>query len=179
MKPARERVAGSVANFVDERTGAAKFLKKSLTKVFPDHWSFMLGEIALYSFIILLLTGVYLTIWFKPSMNEVIYNGTYQPLVGIPIGDDLAVIGSIHLLPQLFDQVIVVMGTVAFLKFLGQRIASKVVRERIAGFAKCVELAPSFRDKCVLFSVVLFFAHYSPCLRLASMKLSSAPSSTA
>ena len=55
-----EKVAGSVANYVDERTGAAKWLKKNLTKVFPDHWSFMLGEIALYSFIILIpLSGRY------------------------------------------------------------------------------------------------------------------------
>ena len=50
-----EKVAGATANYVDERTGAAKWLKKNLTKVFPDHWSFMLGEICLYSFIILLL----------------------------------------------------------------------------------------------------------------------------
>jgi len=46
---ARERVAGTVANYVDERTGAAAWMKKNLQKVFPDHWSFMLGEIALYS----------------------------------------------------------------------------------------------------------------------------------
>ena len=47
---ARERIAGNVANYVDERTGAAAWMKKNLQKVFPDHWSFMLGEIALYSF---------------------------------------------------------------------------------------------------------------------------------
>jgi ubiquinol-cytochrome c reductase cytochrome b subunit len=51
-----ERIAGSVAGYVDDRTGAAKWLRKNLTKVFPDHWSFMLGEIVLYSFIILLLS---------------------------------------------------------------------------------------------------------------------------
>ena len=62
-----EKVAGTVAGYVDDRTGAAKWLKKNLNKVFPDHWSFMLGEIALYSFIILLLTGVFLTFWFDPS----------------------------------------------------------------------------------------------------------------
>ncbi|MCX6425345.1 MAG: cytochrome b N-terminal domain-containing protein, partial [Actinobacteria bacterium] len=83
MKPARERVAGSVANFVDERVGAARYLKKSLNKVFPDHWSFMLGEIALYSFVILLLSGTFLTFWFVPSQEELIYNGSYVPLKGI------------------------------------------------------------------------------------------------
>ena len=79
----RERVAGNVANYVDERVGAAKWIKKSLTKVFPDHWSFMLGEIALYSFIILLLTGTFLTFWFDPSQREVFYHGSYQPLSGV------------------------------------------------------------------------------------------------
>jgi len=80
---ARERIAGSVANYVDERTGAAKWMKKNLTKVFPDHWSFLLGEIALYSFVILLLSGTYLTFWFDPSQREVIYEGSYAPLQGI------------------------------------------------------------------------------------------------
>jgi ubiquinol-cytochrome c reductase cytochrome b subunit len=80
---ARERVAGQVANYVDERTGAAKWLKKTVTKVFPDHWSFMLGEIVLYSFIILLLSGTFLTFWFDPSMREVEYEGSYEPLSGL------------------------------------------------------------------------------------------------
>ncbi len=78
-----EKVLGNVANYVDERTGAAKWLKKNLLKVFPDHWSFLLGEIALYSFIILLLSGTFLTFWFDPSMKEVVYNGSYQPLSGL------------------------------------------------------------------------------------------------
>jgi len=80
---ARERIAGNVANYVDERTGAAKWMKKNLTKVFPDHWSFLLGEIALYSFVILLLSGTFLTFWFDPSQREVIYEGAYEPLAGI------------------------------------------------------------------------------------------------
>jgi ubiquinol-cytochrome c reductase cytochrome b subunit len=75
-----ERVAGNVAGYIDDRTGAAGWAKKNLTKVFPDHWSFMLGEIALYSFIILLLSGTFLTFWFDPSQQEVIYNGSYAPL---------------------------------------------------------------------------------------------------
>jgi ubiquinol-cytochrome c reductase cytochrome b subunit len=80
---ARERIAGNVANYVDERTGAAAWMKKNLQKVFPDHWSFMLGEIALYSFVILLLSGTFLTFWFDPSMREVVYEGSYEPLNGI------------------------------------------------------------------------------------------------
>ena len=56
---------------------------RQLNKVFPTHWSFLLGEIALYSFIVLLITGVYLTLFFDPSMAEVTYNGVYQPLRGV------------------------------------------------------------------------------------------------
>ena len=67
-------------------SSAAPFLRK----VFPDHWSFLLGEIALYSFIILLLTGVFLTIWFKPSMAEVEYEGTYQLLRGLQMSEAYA-----------------------------------------------------------------------------------------
>jgi ubiquinol-cytochrome c reductase cytochrome b subunit len=80
---ARERIAGNVAGYVDDRVGAASYLKKSLKKVFPDHWSFLLGEIALYSFIILLVSGTFLTFWFDPSMREVIYEGEYAPLKGV------------------------------------------------------------------------------------------------
>jgi ubiquinol-cytochrome c reductase cytochrome b subunit len=80
---ARERIAGNVAGYVDDRTGAAAWMKKNLNKVFPDHWSFLLGEICLYSFVILLLSGTFLTFWFDPSMREVIYDGSYAPLQGV------------------------------------------------------------------------------------------------
>jgi len=85
-----EKIAGTVANYVDERTGAAKWLKKNLTKVFPDHWSFMLGEICLYSFIILLLSGTFLTFWFDPSQREVVYNGSYAPLSNLTMSASYA-----------------------------------------------------------------------------------------
>ena len=78
---------GKAIGRADDRAPISSLLKDNLRKVFPDHWSFMLGEIALYSFIILLLTGVYLTIWYQPSMQEVVYHGSYQPLVGIPMSE--------------------------------------------------------------------------------------------
>ncbi len=59
---------GAAAGWADERLGLAAMGKKNLRKVFPDHWSFMLGEIALWSFVVLLLSGVFLTLWFRPSM---------------------------------------------------------------------------------------------------------------
>ena len=85
-----ERAGAPVYTWVDDRAPASNFLSRNLRKVFPDHWSFMLGEIALYSFIILLLTGVFLTFWFKPSMTEVVYQGSYLPLNGVRMSEAYA-----------------------------------------------------------------------------------------
>ncbi|OBF23770.1 cytochrome bc complex cytochrome b subunit [Mycobacterium sp. ACS4331] len=68
---------------MDSRYHPSAAVRRQLNKVFPTHWSFLLGEIALYSFIVLLITGVYLTLFFDPSMAEVTYQGVYQPLRGI------------------------------------------------------------------------------------------------
>src|SRR5882757_9833403 len=76
-----------VAEWTDGRLGLYKLAKSNLRKIFPDHWSFMLGEICLYSFIILILTGVYLTLFFHPSMNEVVYHGSYVPLQGVRMSE--------------------------------------------------------------------------------------------
>ncbi|MEU5769396.1 cytochrome bc complex cytochrome b subunit [Streptomyces asoensis] len=72
-----------VADWADERLGLYALAKANLRKVFPDHWSFMLGEVCLYSFLVLLLTGVYLTLFFEPSSAEVVYDGSYVPLNGV------------------------------------------------------------------------------------------------
>ncbi|NED98288.1 cytochrome bc complex cytochrome b subunit [Phytoactinopolyspora alkaliphila] len=82
--------AGRVVDFVDQRITASNWLKRNMRKVFPDHWSFLLGEIALYSFILLLLSGVFLTLWFKPSMAHVYYDGAYVPMRGILISEAYA-----------------------------------------------------------------------------------------
>ncbi|GLY54965.1 cytochrome bc complex cytochrome b subunit [Lentzea sp. NBRC 102530] len=84
-KPANAaaRVAGAAANAADERFHPASGLRKQINKVFPTHWSFLLGEIALYSFIVLLLSGTYLALFFDPSMTEVTYNGAFENLKGI------------------------------------------------------------------------------------------------
>ena len=81
-KPSYGPLAGPT-QWLDDRVGLAGLAKKQMRKVFPDHWSFMLGEIALYSFVILLLSGVFLTFWYDPSMTEVEYGGSYGPLRGL------------------------------------------------------------------------------------------------
>src|SRR5689334_24989375 len=82
--------AGAAATWADERLGLAAMGKKNLRKVFPDHWSFMLGEVALWSFVVLLLSGVFLTFWYVPSMGEVSYQGSYDPLRGVEMSEAYA-----------------------------------------------------------------------------------------
>src|SRR5207237_3059309 len=78
------------ARWFDDRLRASSFAHEALNKVFPDNWSFMLGEIALYCFVILVLTGTFLTFFFTPSAKEVIYEGGYRPLRGTPIAEAYA-----------------------------------------------------------------------------------------
>src|SRR5688500_16749227 len=74
---------GRITDFVDERVGGSGMLRESGRKVFPDHCSFMFGEVALFSFVILLLSGPFLTFIFDPSMAEPHYTGSYTPLKNV------------------------------------------------------------------------------------------------
>ncbi|MFE2317357.1 cytochrome bc complex cytochrome b subunit [Streptomyces sp. NPDC059441] len=78
----QERKGEKVAEWADGRLGVYSRVRANARRAFPDHWSFMLGEICLYSFIIIVVTGVYLTLYFHPSMKEVTYQGSYAPLKG-------------------------------------------------------------------------------------------------
>ena len=73
---------GGAANYLDERLSLGGVLKNFGRKVFPDHWSFMLGEVAMYSFVVLLISGTFLTFFYQPSMASVHYEGSYAPLKG-------------------------------------------------------------------------------------------------
>ncbi|KRV49901.1 ubiquinol-cytochrome c reductase cytochrome b subunit [Wenjunlia vitaminophila] len=87
-KPVRKDPAAlKAADWADGRLGIYGLAKANLRKIFPDHWSFMLGEIAMFSFIIVILTGVYLTLFFNPSMGEVVYDGEYVPLQGVHMSE--------------------------------------------------------------------------------------------
>ncbi len=81
------KAVGGVAGWIDDRTGAAKPVGYLMKKVFPDHWSFMLGEIAMYSMIICLISGTFLTFWYVPSAGQVVYDGSYLPLRGITVSE--------------------------------------------------------------------------------------------
>ncbi|TDT29268.1 menaquinol-cytochrome c reductase cytochrome b subunit precursor [Streptomyces sp. BK208] len=79
-----------LADWADGRTGLYTLARANMRKIFPDHWSFMLGEVALYSFVVIILTGIYLTMFFHPSMNEVTYHGSYVPLQGVRMSEAYA-----------------------------------------------------------------------------------------
>lgn len=82
-KPLGGRFVAGAANYIDERTSLSGLVKELGRKIFPDHWSFMLGEIALWSFVVVLLSGTFLTFFFQASMVETHYEGAYVPMVGV------------------------------------------------------------------------------------------------
>ncbi len=83
VEPVLQKAGGAI----DDRFRAAGWAKGALRKAFPDHWSFFLGELALYSFIILLITGVYLTFFFHPGLSESVYHGSYAKLDGVKMSE--------------------------------------------------------------------------------------------
>jgi ubiquinol-cytochrome c reductase cytochrome b subunit len=81
------KALSGTGGWLDDRFHGARGLRVLMRKVFPDHWSFMLGEIALWSFVILLLTGTFLSLFFVPSMTQVVYHGSYVKLDGIRMSE--------------------------------------------------------------------------------------------
>lgn len=88
--PAEPTELERLAGWLDERTGLAGILRTTLRKVFPDHWSFLLGEIALFCFVILVATGTFLTFFYIPSAGETVYQGGYEPLRGAHVSQAYA-----------------------------------------------------------------------------------------
>src|SRR5213596_38161 len=68
--------------WIDDRLGAASWARSGLRKIFPDHWSFLLGEVALFCLVVLVLTGVFLTLFYVPDATSVTYSGPWAPLRG-------------------------------------------------------------------------------------------------
>ncbi|MEZ0447827.1 cytochrome bc1 complex cytochrome b subunit [Cellulomonas sp. ICMP 17802] len=90
-----EKLAAGTADYLDQRTGIGTAVKTFARKIFPDHWSFLLGEIALFSFITILISGVFLTLFFVPSMNEVHYDGPWASLQGVQMSEAFS--STLHL----------------------------------------------------------------------------------
>ncbi|WNB84466.1 cytochrome bc complex cytochrome b subunit [Cellulomonas sp. ATA003] len=85
-----ERGASAGADYLDQRTGVGAAVKQFARKVFPDHWSFLLGEVALYSFVVLLISGVFLTLFFVPSMGHTTYDGPWAAMNGVEMSEAFA-----------------------------------------------------------------------------------------
>ena len=79
--------AAATADYLDQRTGIGTAVKAFARKIFPDHWSFLLGEVALFSFVVLLISGVFLTAFFVPSMNETTYTGPWAAMQGVSMSE--------------------------------------------------------------------------------------------
>ncbi len=79
--------ARNAAGWLDRNLGGSGVLREELRHIFPDSWAFFLGEIALYCFVILVATGIYLALFFHASQAEVVYHGAYQPLSGVTMSD--------------------------------------------------------------------------------------------
>src|SRR6478736_3167059 len=84
------RFVNGAANYIEDRTSMSGLVKELGRKIFPDHWSFMLGEVALYSFVVILLSGTFLTFFFQASMAPVIYEGSYPTMKGVEMSAAMA-----------------------------------------------------------------------------------------
>ena len=84
------KAAAATADYLDQRTGIGTAVKGFARKIFPDHWSFLLGEIALYSFVTLVLSGLFLTMFFVPSMTEIHYEGPWEAMHGVQMSEAFA-----------------------------------------------------------------------------------------
>jgi len=91
----REGTGNEAVRLIDERLGAAPLMRKAMRYLFPDHWSFLIGEIALYSFLVLILTGVYLALFFDDSTSTTVYHGSYAPLIGQTVSQAYA--STVHI----------------------------------------------------------------------------------
>ena len=87
MARRRRRRVPSLARWLDDRLRASNFARSALNKIFPDHWSFMIGEVALYCFVVLVITGTYLALFFRASSRDVVYNGAYAALRGVHMSE--------------------------------------------------------------------------------------------
>ena len=83
-------MADAIYNWFDNRLNISTGGRKLMNKIFPDHWSFLMGEIALYSFVVLLATGIFLSLYFIPSTSQIVYHGTYLPLRGQSVSEAYA-----------------------------------------------------------------------------------------
>lgn len=82
-RPHKRTPTAALARAVERRFQIAGLVRHQINKVFPWHFSFFWGEIALYSFVVLVGSGVLLTLFYVPSLDEITYQGSYAPAFGL------------------------------------------------------------------------------------------------
>ena len=73
---------GKLFDQLDERLRIRADARTTANKVFPSNWSFLLGEVALFSLVILVLTGTFLTFFYRPNVEAVTYVGSNPVFAG-------------------------------------------------------------------------------------------------
>jgi ubiquinol-cytochrome c reductase cytochrome b subunit len=74
-----------IVAFLDDRFGSNAGARFFLRKIYPDHWSFYLGEFALYAFMLLVATGVWLTFVYQANPADA-YDSVVSLSRAAPIG---------------------------------------------------------------------------------------------
>ncbi|HEY9411927.1 MAG TPA: cytochrome b N-terminal domain-containing protein [Jiangellaceae bacterium] len=83
------RLATRIVRFAD---GNSRSLRERTRprSVLPARWSQLFGHLAVFSFVVVLISGVLLSLWFEPSMRQVVYDGGYTPLRGVSMSQAYA-----------------------------------------------------------------------------------------
>jgi ubiquinol-cytochrome c reductase cytochrome b subunit len=79
----KRAIAKRIVAGLDERFHLSGTVRKESSHVFPKHYSFFWGELALYSFVVLVLSGTVLALFFVPDTSEVFYHGQYDNARGL------------------------------------------------------------------------------------------------
>ncbi len=78
-------ISRKTVRFFDDRFGSNAAVRFVAVKVFPDHWSFYLGEFALYAFVLLVATGVWLTFVYTAD-ERTAFDSVVALSRGMPVG---------------------------------------------------------------------------------------------
>ena len=71
------------------RTVPNRLRRRLAAKVAPVHWTFLLGAVSAACLAVLVVTGVFLVLYFRPSNEQVVYHGSYAPLHGVQMSKAL------------------------------------------------------------------------------------------
>jgi ubiquinol-cytochrome c reductase cytochrome b subunit len=80
----------AIGDALEERLAFRAALRRAKRRLFPGHWSFLLGEVTLFSFVALVLSGVYLALFYRASTTTLVYAGADPSFEGLSLPDAFA-----------------------------------------------------------------------------------------